>query len=141
MLRIGLALLLWAFGSLASAQQGPVTPGYTTNGSNWIATSSTTPFPVTINGTGSLPVPIAGTSQLPLSVSGVTSLTVPDTAAQALVCIETAAVRWTDDGTTPSTTVGQLLSVQQCKAFSYPSLVKFNPATGSTASITVSYYK
>lgn len=143
MKRIGffwLALILWAFGTLANAQS-PVTPGYTTNGSNWIAVSPTSPLPVTTDTSGSLPVPIASSSQLPLSISGVTTLTVPSTATQALICIETAAIRWTDDGTTPSTTVGQLLSIQQCKIFVSLALVKFNPATGSSANITVSYYK
>lgn len=130
-----------------SAAQNTVLPGYqippTTQNpvAGWVAVSKATPLPVTTDSSGALPVPIANSSQLPLSVSGLTTLTVPAAATQALVCVETANVRWSDDGTTPSTTVGQLLVPGQCKAFSSPSLVKFNPATGATASITVSYYQ
>lgn len=43
------------------------------------------------------------------SLSGVQVLTVPAQAVFCLLRAETKDIRWTDDGTTPSTTVGQVL--------------------------------
>ncbi len=57
-----LALLSVLFITPVFAQQGPVTPGYTTNGSNWIAVSPTTPLPTTATITGSVTALTSGTA-------------------------------------------------------------------------------
>lgn len=44
-------------------------------------------------------------------LSSATALTVPAGASYALIKVETATVRWRDDGTNPTTTDGMLLDV------------------------------
>jgi hypothetical protein len=52
------------------------------------------------------PAPMAGGAQYGLAVSGVTTLTVPSGAKCASILSETANVRYTTSGTTPSASVG-----------------------------------
>ena len=57
------------------------------------------------------------------------------------VC-ETADVRWRDDGTNPTATVGELLPAGQEMEYDGPlNKLKFISATGSTATIDASYYE
>ncbi len=61
-MRYILALLSVLLFTPSYAQQGPVTPGYTTNGTNYIAVSPTTPLPTTATITGSVTALTSGTA-------------------------------------------------------------------------------
>jgi hypothetical protein len=72
----------------------------------WISGKAVQPTnPLSINGIGTTagPVAIVGASQFNLTLSGVTTLTVPASALAARICIRTAEVETTEDGTTPTT--------------------------------------
>lgn len=75
------------------------------------------------------------------SLSAAASLTVPAGSRWALIIAETQAVRWRDDGTNPTASVGIPLATGT--AFWYSgalSSIKFIEQTAS-AKINVSYYK
>lgn len=135
---IGLWLLLLATPCVAQQTVKICLPiiGSPTNSCQDI--SLTFPFPIEV--IPYLFTPVAS-SQFALGVVTSTALTVPATATQALVCVEGAAVRWADDGTAPTATVGQPLIIGQCKAWSGSlSAIRFIQQA-ATATINVSYYK
>lgn len=73
-------------------------------------------------------------------LSSAVSLTVPSQTVKALIIAEGQPVRWRDDGTAPTPTVGMLLPVNT--PFLYegdPKMIKFIGTT-SGASLSVSYY-
>ena len=76
------------------------------------------------------------------SLASATPLTnVPAGSTMALICAEVAGVRWRDDGTNPTASVGQPVGAGQC--FSYSgnfSAIKFIQQSAS-ATLDVSYYK
>jgi hypothetical protein len=75
-----------------------------------------------------------------LTLAGAVSLTVPANAKYAVFVAETQAVRWRDDGTAPTTSVGVLLPTNL--PFTYLgnlSAVKVIQATAG-AILNVSYY-
>lgn len=75
------------------------------------------------------------------SLSSSTALTVPAGAFRALITPETQAVRWRDDGTAPSATVGMPLAVAATLEYAGDlSALRFIEQTAS-AKINVSYYK
>lgn len=81
------------------------------------------------------------------AISTATALpTIPAGAVCAVVAVETNSIRFRDDGTAPTATVGQLVAVGQplsiCEINANPGLtaVQFIPTTGS-ATIDVSYYR
>lgn len=75
------------------------------------------------------------------SLSAAASLTVPTGATIAVIIAETQAVRWRDDGTNPSATVGMPLPVQTPFVYSGDlSAIKFFEQAGS-AKLNVSYFK
>lgn len=72
-----------------------------------------------------------------------TNLTVPAAggAVWALICAETAGVRWRDDGTAPTATVGQLLTAGQCFQYAGPlTAIQFIAQSGSPI-LDVSFYR
>ena len=75
------------------------------------------------------------------SLSSATALTVPAGTALAIVIPQTQAVRWRDDGTNPSSTVGYPLAVGQELYYDSASIgaLKFIEQTASAA-INVCYY-
>lgn len=77
-----------------------------------------------------------------LSGSGVMALTVPNGATYALITIEANDVRWRDDTTNPSATVGMPLMAGTTDWQYTGNLanLKFIAQTGSTT-LNVSYYK
>jgi hypothetical protein len=84
--------------------------------------------------------------QTALSVgSSAVALTVPVGAQFALISVETAAVRWRDDGVAPTATTGVLLpETSATEPWTYVGTkglqdIKFIAVTG-TASLNVSYY-
>jgi hypothetical protein len=85
------------------------------------------------------PTSSAGPGQYGVSISSVTALTVPQSAASAEICVETAAARYTDDGTTPSPTIGIPVVAGQCFTFAGP-LAAFR-IIGAGATLDVSYSK
>lgn len=73
--------------------------------------------------------------------SSATSLTIPTGATSALIICETQTVRWRDDGTAPTTSVGMLLPTNT--AFNYTgNLSAFQLIqTASNSTCDVSYYR
>ena len=74
------------------------------------------------------------------SLSASTALTVPAGATMALIVAETQAVRWRDDGTAPTASVGMPLAVGT--SLSYDGdlrAIRFIQQTAS-ATLNVSYY-
>ena len=91
--------------------------------------------------------PVAGTQAISATSSTAVGLTVPSpstnqTKANYAFCVaETNSVRWRDDGTDPTATVGMLL--QPNVGFVYDgnlSALKFI-STGAQAIVTVAYYR
>jgi hypothetical protein len=83
----------------------------------------------------------AGVGQYALSVSSPTSLTVPSGATMAQICVETAAVRYRDDGTAPTSSVGVPVGAGTCFSYAGPlTVIQFIAQAGSPT-IDVSYYK
>ena len=85
------------------------------------------------------PAGSAGPGQYAVSIASVTALTVPQFAASAKICVETAAARYTDDGATPSATVGIPVAAGTCFAYAGP--LSAMRIIGSGATLDVSYYK
>lgn len=74
------------------------------------------------------------------SLSAATALTVPTGATMALIVPETQAVRWRDDGTNPTASVGMPVAVGE--ALNYDgdlSRIRFIQQTAS-ATLNISYY-
>lgn len=84
--------------------------------------------------------PLAGTQQI-TSLSAATALTVPAGADMAVIIAETQAVRWRDDGTSPTASVGIPLATGTYMVYDGDlSAIKFIEQT-SAAKLNVSYYK
>jgi hypothetical protein len=85
--------------------------------------------------------PVA-TSQMGLTVATATALTVPATATTAVITVEGNSVRYRDDGTAPTASVGTLIPVGAVMTLK---LTSFTNAqfiqTAATANIDVAYYK
>lgn len=93
------------------------------------------PYPYT-----SLPTTSAGYQQI-TATSSPQSLTVPTGATIAQFCIETAAIRYRDDGTDPSTTVGMPAAAGGCFSYSGPlRSFRFIAQTGSPV-VNVLFYQ
>lgn len=67
----------------------------------------------------SLPTTSAGYQQI-TATGTAQSLTVPSGATIAEICVETAAIRYRDDGTAPTATVGMPAAAGTCFAYSGP---------------------
>jgi hypothetical protein len=81
----------------------------------------------------------AGPAQYAVSLSTVKTLTVPVNASIVEICVETATARYTDDGITPTSSVGIPVAAGTCFAYSGP-LDAFK-IIGAGATMDVSYYK
>lgn len=100
-------------------------------------------FPVAMAGpvTSGAYYPMAGGGQYGLSVVTNTALTIPAGAAGAEICVETAGIRYTDDGTAASSSVGIPVASGVCfQYFGQLSKLKFTAQSGSPT-IDVLYYK
>lgn len=83
----------------------------------------------------------AGTGQYALAVTTNTTLSVPLGAKVAQICVETAGVRYRDDGGSPTTTVGIPVNAGACFQFAGPlSALQFTAQSGSPT-LSVSYYR
>lgn len=81
-----------------------------------------------------------GYQQLSVS-SSASGLTVPTGATFCVISVEGEPVRWRDDGTTPTSTVGMPLQVGQQLSYSASlSAIEFIAQTGS-ATLDIAYYK
>ncbi len=71
-----------------------------------------------------------------------TPLTIPTGGPRwALICVDTTAVRYRDDGTAPTSSVGQPIASGQCVAYSGP-MGSFQVIQQSSGAIVnVSYYR
>jgi len=77
-----------------------------------------------------------------ITLSGASSLTVPAGANFAIIAVDTAAVRWRDDGVAPTASVGMPLSNTGAPLeYSGPlASIQFIAQTGSPV-LNVSYYR
>lgn len=143
-------ILVLAWLSPSLAQNNFVTPGGSEvdgkvemclNGSSQAVPCGTgTPLPTTAVPYGNTPVP---PSQMGLGIVASTALTVPATATWALISVEGAPVRWRDDGTAPTATVGNLLNIGDhltLNGAAELAAVRFIQQS-ATATLDVSYYK
>ena len=74
------------------------------------------------------------------SISATTALTVPGGSTVAMIQAEAQAVRWRDDGTNPTASVGMNLAAGQTMWYTGPlASIKFIQVT-SGAIVNVSYY-
>lgn len=96
------------------------------------------------------PVPVSGSTkpagltakgyQQLTSLASAAALTVPANATVALIQAESQSVRWRDDGTDPTTTVGMVLSAGESMFFT-GSLVAFRAIEiTASAKLNISYY-
>lgn len=75
------------------------------------------------------------------SLSAATALTVPTGATTAVITVEAQAVRYRDDGTVPTASVGMPVAVGGTLTYTGPlSKIKFIEQT-SGATVNISYYK
>jgi hypothetical protein len=76
------------------------------------------------------------------SLGSATALTIPAGSSYAVVCVETQAVRWRDDGTAPTSTVGMPIPAGNCMqiVILVPTKLQFIQQA-SSATIDVSYYQ
>ena len=84
----------------------------------------------------------AGVGQYAVSIASVTMLTPPTpvgTSYLAEICVEGSSARYTDDGTTPTSSVGIPVPAATCFAYSGP-FTSFR-IIGAGATMDVSYYK
>jgi hypothetical protein len=82
----------------------------------------------------------AGIGQYALSVATATNLMPPTGATIAQICVETAPVRYRDDGIAPTVSVGIPLAAGWCGPYAGPlSAIQFIAQSGSPT-IDVSYY-
>lgn len=74
------------------------------------------------------------------SPTSTTTCTVPVRTAWATICVETAAIRWRDDGTAPTTSVGMPVAAATC--FYYNGLFSALSIIAQTGSpvVNVSFY-
>jgi hypothetical protein len=92
----------------------------------------------------SLPVQVKGRTpvgfQQITSLSASTALTVPAGATLALVQVETQIVRWRDDGTAPTASVGMFIPVNDMLVYDGNlATIRFIEASAS-AKLDVTYY-
>lgn len=74
------------------------------------------------------------------SLSAATGLTIPSGATMALIVPETQAVRWRDDGTNPTASVGMPVAIGESLNYDGDlSRIKFIEQTAS-AKLNISYY-
>jgi hypothetical protein len=145
MLRLLLIIgtLLFSFPSLAQAPTQLCFPT-NTGKTNCVPVDASNPYPVVSSGSsGTLPwLPTYISSQYGLAVGTNTTPTVPALTKCALINVETANVRYTEDGTSASTTNGQLVSAGTSFSYCASSLtaLKFTAVSGSPT-IDVSYFK
>lgn len=75
------------------------------------------------------------------SVAAATGITAPDGTKVAMIQVTTQNVRWRDDGTNPTTTIGMRLIANDILVYSgVMSAIKFIEETGS-AVLNITYYK
>jgi hypothetical protein len=90
---------------------------------------------------GPYPTPLAGTAQHNLAITSSTGLTVPSGAVYATVQALTATVKYTTDGTTPTSSVGMTLAAGNSLGVPGQTLmtgIRFISATGT---LDIEYFK
>jgi len=75
------------------------------------------------------------------SLSSATGLTVPDGTSLVLAQAETQSVRWRDDGTNPSATVGMIIAAGDVLSYTGDAKSLKFIETAASAKLNVSYYK
>jgi len=137
---VSLGIVLAAPVSVASAQQKvPMSTGlyWLTTVPSWVPVSAANPLPMT-----SAPYSFSalGYQQI-TTLATATGLTVPTGSTIAQICIETAAVRYRDDGTAPTASIGQPVAAGLCFSYSGPlAAIQFITQGGSPV-LDASYYK
>lgn len=86
-------------------------------------------------------VPIAGKSQHNLACVSATALTVPNGAVYATVQAATATVKYTTDGTTPTSSVGMTLAAGSTVTLSGYAAIAAFLAISATGTLDVEYFQ
>lgn len=102
------------------------------DGSAFYTAEGTSPPPYT-------PTPL-GYQQI-TNLTSATALTVPATATYAIIQAESVDVRWRDDGTNPTASVGMLLFAGASQTFSGDLTTLKFIQTQASSILNVSYYK
>lgn len=145
------ALFTCSFAAIAQPVQNnaPAFGGFGWSTSNlWQALSLDSSGNLRVSGAGASSAapytytkPTSPGDQLGLAVVTATSLTVPAGAKYATITVEGNAVRWRDDGTSPTASVGTLVQAGTSFTYSGPlSAIQFIQ-TAATATLDVNYYK
>jgi hypothetical protein len=82
-----------------------------------------------------------GTAQYGLAVTSVQTLTVPNQARIAEICVDTAAIRYTTSGTTPSASVGMAVASGACFQIAGRDALIAIQIIGSGATVDVEYFQ
>jgi hypothetical protein len=82
-----------------------------------------------------------GYQQVSVTSPSALTLTVPTAARIAEICVETAQVRYRDDGTAPTANVGMPAAASQCFQYSGSLVAIQFIAVSTTATLDVSYYR
>lgn len=118
---MALALALPALGQTYHDRSGTIIPGVVE-----------APFPF---------LPMTGAAQYQLSVNPATSLTVPAGARYAVACAETATVRYTTSGMTPTGSIGMQLTSGTCAPVYGPAVLAAFQAYSGSGLLDVEYYQ
>lgn len=90
---------------------------------------------------GPYPTPMAGTAQHNLAITSSTGLTVPQGAVYATVQAATATVKYTTDGTTPTSSVGMTLAVGAGLGIPGQTLMTSIRFISATGTLDVEFFK
>ncbi len=90
-------------------------------------------------GNASLPIPVAPTQTMVGPVTA-TALTVPNGATYAVALVEGAAIRYLDDGNTPTASVGAAVAIGQSQPLASLRTVLIIQQS-ATATVTIRYYR
>lgn len=105
-----------------------------------LATSVALMMPAAAQVNGPVYVPLGYQQQTSLA-SAVSLTNIPVGATFASICVDVAGVRWRDDGTAPTATIGMQIPAGTCLPYSGTlSKIQFIQATAG-AILNVSYYR
>lgn len=94
-----------------------------------------------VTSSGPYPTPMTARSQHNLAVTTATSLTVPPGSVYATVQAAGAAVKYTTDGTTPTSSVGMTLAPGASLGIAGPKLLAAFQAISATGTLDVEYFQ
>ena len=110
----------------------------------WAGAALAVPPTTNINGVSPLPYQFTpvGPGQHNIAPTVATALVVPAGAVYATICVSTATVRYTTDGTTtPTATIGQPLPAGSCMSMSGPAVLAAAQFFSSTGTLDYEFFR